>query len=124
LSNRIFMNKPEHKEEIETLDKEISSITSRLEKEKRNLVDSGFIEDTNEYNEIFFLIWVAYYAELFPFILKKHHLRPYSGDELKKWNEIYSYYDIHFESLLIGGDFKELLEEMGRIARGEKTRRE
>jgi len=70
---------------LNRLNNKITSIRKKIEKEKRNLTDSGFTEGDPMFDELFFEIHTEYMKDLLPFVLRRHKLLPYSREEAKEY---------------------------------------
>jgi DNA replicative helicase MCM subunit Mcm2 (Cdc46/Mcm family) len=94
--------------QIQRIEKQIQRIHKKIEKEKQNLINSGFEEDSGEFEEIFYEIVQAYESEMFPLVLECHKLEPYEGERRRLLEDTY---DIRFDDLPEGEEMTKLVAE-------------
>ena len=64
----------------------VESIKKKINREKKNLIDSGFTEDHPMFEELFWLIQKEYMKDLLPFAAIRHRLEPYGDEERKEYD--------------------------------------
>lgn len=101
-------------EELERIEKRIANIQKKMDRERKNLVDSGYIDDSDGFWEVFYTIYKKYRFDMFPWVIKRHKLKPYVGEEK---TDIENTYDVRLNDLPEGEKMKELLKHFREIAK-------
>ena len=93
------MNQTPDTKTLTRLNNKITSIHKKIEKEKKNFIDSGFIDGDPLFDELFFEIQTEYMKDLLPFVVRRHKLLPYSGEELKEYETwMYIVYSVDLDN--------------------------
>jgi hypothetical protein len=84
---------------LERLNKRIAAIHKKIEKEKKNVIDSGFDEDSEMFFDIFYGgIVKEYMRDMLPFVVMRHRLEPYTGKEKEKYEQwMYMIFDVYLD---------------------------
>ena len=71
---------------LEQLDKIIALIEKKIKKERKNVIDSGFMEYSEEFWDIFGNIKTEYIKVLALFLYQRHKLLPFDEETREEYN--------------------------------------
>lgn len=71
---------------IQWLDSRIARIRKKLDKEMKNLRDSGIVQGDPMYDEVWYTIQKEFHRDIMPYAVVRHQLRPFEGEELKMYS--------------------------------------
>jgi hypothetical protein len=67
-------------------DTQIALIRQKIDKERKNLLDSGFLEGSDEFETLMLEIESAYRKDILRLAVLRHASRPFEADELAEHN--------------------------------------
>lgn len=78
---------------LEQLDRRIARIHKKIEKERKNILDSGFVPNTDEFNDLFWEIKLEYVKDLAPILHQRDDLQPFDEKQREEYNILLSIID-------------------------------